>query len=94
MTRLVIKGSIDAALMQMKDRKQIEIDEVMQDAKRHDKLTVHDLMRLFGDLGEDSEGKPFIFAEEAEGYGGGDIEHPKLINTDREDEEMFMGNEE
>lgn len=89
MTRFVVKNTIDAAMMQMKERKQVEIDEVMDDSKRNEKLTVEDLMRLFGNVGQDGEGRSFIFAE-----GDDEDEHLRLPNIDSEDEEQMMGNEE
>ena len=76
----------------MTDFVQIEIDEVMNNSKMKQKLSVEDLMRLFGDVHEDDEGKPFIFAEGTDQYDEG--EHLRLPNTDEEDEEQFMGNEE
>ena len=94
MTRFVVKNTIDAAMMAMKERKQIEIDEVMDDSKRKEKLSVDDLMRLFGPVDKDSEGKPFIFAEGADQYDDGDPEHMRLPNVDSDDEEQMMGNEE
>lgn len=81
----------------MKERKQIEIDEVMEDssAKRKGLPSVADLMKLFGSVGEDGEGRPFIFASgSGDQYDEGDPEHLRLANTDSEDEEQFMGNEE
>ena len=86
MLRLVVKNTIDGALMAMKDRKQVEIDEVMESK---DKLTVQDLMRLFGKVGEDGEGRPFIFPER----DGTVPDHLRLANVDEDDEEQFMGNE-
>lgn len=88
--RVVVKNSIDAAMMAMKERKQKEIDEVMQDAKKKDDLTVQDLMRLFGQVGDDGEGRPFIFPDQDDL----EPEHLRLANVDEEDEERFMGNEE
>ena len=90
LTRIVVKNSIDAAMMAMKERKQAEINEVMNDSKRKESLSVHDLMRLFGPVGEDGEGRPFIFpSQEAM-----ESEHLRLANIDEEDEEQVMGNEE
>ncbi|KAK6392827.1 hypothetical protein LTR65_002908 [Meristemomyces frigidus] len=86
MTRFVVKNTIDAAMMAMKERKQIDIDEVMDDGKRKHAPDVHDLMRLFGATGIDGDGRPFIFAEGGDQYDG-------LVDDDEEDEEHFMGNE-
>jgi SNF2 family DNA or RNA helicase len=64
--RFVVKNSIDAALMSIKERKQLEIDEIMDSAKLKEKLSVKELMSLFGEVGEDEEGRAFIFADEDE----------------------------
>lgn len=74
--------------MATKDRKQVDIDAVMQSKG---KLDVRDLMRLFGKVGDDEEGHPFIFAEGADRYDEND---PTRLAEDDEDDEMgFMGNE-
>lgn len=86
--KLVVKNTIDQAMMAVKERKQIEIDDVMNSNRMKEKLTVEDLMRLFGKVEEDEEGKPFIFADEP------DDAHLRLTNVDDEDEMGFMGNEE
>ena len=88
MTRLVVKNTIDAAMTAVKERKQVEIDEVMNDEHRKQRLSVTDLMRLFGRVGEDGEGKPFIFADE----DGDPI--TRLAQMEIENEDDFMGNEE
>jgi hypothetical protein len=59
----VARNTIDEAMMQVKERKQIEIDELMNNSKLRENLTVIDLMRLFGKVEEDEEGRPFIFAD-------------------------------
>ena len=92
MTRFVVMNTIDAAMMDIKERKQIEIDEVMSSSKGKEKLSVHDLMRLFGTIGEDEEGRAFIFAEGPNQPD--DEEHLRLPNIDQDDEEQLMGNEE
>lgn len=61
----------------------------MNDSKKKEALDVDDLMRLFGNVGEDSEGKPFIFAKQQDGQ-----EHLRYANADSDDEEAWMGNEE
>ena len=75
-------------MMAVKERKQREIDEVMDDARQKERPSVQELMRLFGKVGEDGEGKPFIFADDDED------EHLRVPNIDDEDEEQAMGNEE
>jgi hypothetical protein len=79
MTRLVIKNTIDQSMMDLKERKRVEIDEVMSSNKLKDKLSVRDLMGLFNPVAEDEEGVPFIFADE-------ELGEPSGLNAD--DEEM------
>ena len=76
-------------MMQVKEKKQLEIDELMNNSKLSEKLTVEDLMRLFGKVEEDEEGKPFIFAD-AESDDG----IPRLANQDDENEFGFMNTDE
>ncbi|KAK4619062.1 DNA repair protein RAD5 [Fulvia fulva] len=87
MTRFIIKNSIDAAMMAVKVRKQEEIDAVMENS-REQKLSVNDLMRLFGNkVGQDNEGHPFIFA---------DVEEDEELlhrEDDEENEDNDMGND-
>lgn len=94
MLRLIVKNTIDEAIIALQERKQVEIDAVMDDSKRKEKLSVQDLMRLFGgNVGEDGEGRPFIIAEEAgSGVVGPEQSVPADASTD--DEGDMMGNEE
>ena len=89
LTRFVCRNTIDEAMMQVKDKKQMEIDELMNNSKLSEKLTVEDLMRLFGKVEEDEEGKPFIFAD-AESDDG----VPRLADMDDENEFGFMRTDE
>ncbi|EMC91603.1 hypothetical protein BAUCODRAFT_79159 [Baudoinia panamericana UAMH 10762] len=84
LTSFCVRNSIDEAMHNLKEKKQMEIDEVMDD-KRRQNLTVNELMRLFGPVGEDDDGKPFIFPEKS----GEDDDHPGIANSDDED----LGNE-
>ncbi|KAK5748859.1 hypothetical protein LTS12_021097 [Elasticomyces elasticus] len=88
--RMVVKNTVDAAMMDMKERKQIEIDGAMDDSKGRD-LPVSELLRLFGDVGEDAEGKPFIWAQDD---GAGNQEHLRMPNLDMDDEARVMADEE
>lgn len=88
MTRIVISNTIDQAMMEMKDRKKLEIDEVMNGSKMREKLSVEDLMRLFGKVKEDENGVPFIFTDEP------NDPHLRQANVESDDEMGFMGNEE
>jgi len=86
MLRLVVKNSMDEALMAIKKRKQKEIDEVME---LKGKLNPLELLRLFGEVGEDEEGHPFIFPDRNQ-IG---TENSRLANLDDDDEDQPMGNE-
>ncbi|KAK0253261.1 hypothetical protein LTR35_005683 [Friedmanniomyces endolithicus] len=86
-TKLVVRDTIDAAMMAMKENKQLEIDEAMSDSRKRE-ISIKDLMKLFGPVDEDDEGRPFIFAEVDDGE-----EHLRVPNLDREDEEQDMGDE-
>lgn len=88
MTRIVISNTIDQAMMELKERKKVEIDEVMNSSRMRDKLTVDDLLRLFGRVGSDEQGNPFIFAEETSD------DHLRHAERDDNDEADFMGNDE
>ena len=75
--------------MQVKERKQIEIDELMNNSKLREKLNIQDLMRLFGKVEEDEEGKPFIFADERSDDG-----FPRLADLDVDNEFRFMNSDD
>jgi hypothetical protein len=66
MARLVIKGSIDEAIYALQGSKQEAIDAALDDSQRKERLSINDLMRLFGQVREDDQGNPFIFAHEDE----------------------------
>ncbi|KAK3062188.1 hypothetical protein LTS18_004636, partial [Coniosporium uncinatum] len=67
LTRLVVRKTVDEQMVNMQLRKQEEIDQIMgQDSKHRRKLSTRDLMRLFGDVEEDQDGKPFILVEDKE----------------------------
>ena len=88
MTRLVVRNSIDEAMMAIKERKKIEIDQVMSSAKLHERLSVEDLMRLFGnEVGEDEEGRPFIYAD------GDGNQRPRVAEDETAGDEGYMGDE-
>jgi hypothetical protein len=51
-------------VVHLQSDKQQVIDTAMDDSKRKEKLSINELMRLFGQVHEDEDGKPFIFAHE------------------------------
>ncbi|TLD37757.1 putative serine/threonine-protein phosphatase [Venturia nashicola] len=59
MTRFVVEKTVDENIIRMQERKQMEIDSVM-DNDQHRKLTIPELLRLFGDVDADENGNPFI----------------------------------
>jgi SNF2 family DNA or RNA helicase len=63
LTRFCIKNTIDAAMFAVKERKMEEIERVMDQTKDNKFLNVAELMKLFGEVGEDEKGRPFIFPE-------------------------------
>ncbi|KAK3112221.1 hypothetical protein LTR53_011737 [Teratosphaeriaceae sp. CCFEE 6253] len=91
LVRFVIRNTIDEAMMAMKERKQMEIDEVMADPENKKRnLSVTEMMGLFGEVSEDSSGRPFIFAEE----DAERPEHLRVPNLDGEDEMQRFGDED
>lgn len=51
------------------------------------RFTFRESMGLFGQVGEDAQGKPFIFAEPQENGC------PRYVEIDSDDEDGHMGNE-
>lgn len=89
----MVKGTIDEAIINLQKNKQIDIDAVMDESKRKEKLSIHELMRLFGQVKEDGEGQPFIFAEDAFNDDE-EFEHTRPAEQLSEDDEDGMGNDE
>nr|POE51909.1 putative swi/snf-related matrix-associated actin-dependent regulator [Quercus suber] len=84
MTRLVIRHSIDEAMMDMQGRKSEEIDFVIEDVKK--RYSIEEIMSLFGEVGTDETGHPFIYPESTESDG----EH-RMPDVDYEDEQELRG---
>ncbi|KAE9984365.1 hypothetical protein EG328_008851 [Venturia inaequalis] len=59
MTRFVVEKTVDENMIRMQERKQKEIDSVMDNDQQR-KLTIPELLRLFGDVDDDENGDPFI----------------------------------
>jgi len=79
MSRLCVKNTIDQRLINMQQRKDKEIAKVMDDdGTRVQKMDMRKLMKLFGNLEEDSEGRPFIMVDNPDPRGG--------FRADRDDE--------
>ncbi|KAH6613977.1 SNF2 family N-terminal domain-containing protein [Boeremia exigua] len=71
MTRMCVKNTVDERLIEMQTEKQREIDEVMEDRGRKTQhLEISDLMRLFGNIEQTEDGKPFIVVDNPAAAGG------------------------
>ncbi|KAF2009924.1 hypothetical protein BU24DRAFT_357138 [Aaosphaeria arxii CBS 175.79] len=71
MTRFCVRNTVDERILAMQERKQKEIDTVMEDGGRTvKKLDLAALMRLFGTVTEDSNGRPFILVDNPHSRGG------------------------
>lgn len=67
MTRLIAANTVDEQLVTMQRRKETEINGVMVSSGLKRKLTLTELMGLFGKVGEDEQGRSFILVEEEKG---------------------------
>jgi hypothetical protein len=72
LTRFCVKNSVDERLIQMQERKEKEIDRVMKEdaGAKAGKMGIRDLMRLFGNIRDDEEGRPFILVDNVDPRGG------------------------
>lgn len=86
LTRFAIKNTVDEAMINMQNRKQDEIDEVMNDEKgrRTSKIPTAELMRLFGAVREGEDGKAFILVDDK----------PDCPYTNRDTDDEMFGDEE
>ncbi|KAI7089867.1 hypothetical protein KC356_g2039 [Hortaea werneckii] len=87
MIRFVVSNTIDSAMMAMKERKTEEIDQVMEEARKKDLPDVSELLRLFGEVGEDDEGHAFIFVDDPK------ENEARHAESEEENEEGFLANE-
>lgn len=96
MQRLIVRDTIDEDLAKMQARKQKDIDEAMgENGKKREKMSMSELLSLFGTIGRDERGNPFIIPDDAtharsdlDGvYMGGERGRPVVF----EDEEEFGG---
>ena len=66
--RFTIKNTIDDDLVLMQERKEKVIRHALDDdEKAPERLSVEELMRLFGEVREDENGKPFIWPHDGPG---------------------------
>ncbi|RMY70605.1 hypothetical protein D0863_05687 [Hortaea werneckii] len=87
MVRFVVSNTIDSAMMAMKERKTEEIDQVMEEARKKDIPDVSELLRLFGEVGEDDEGHAFIFVDDPK------ENEARHAESEEENEEGVLANE-
>lgn len=76
MTRLVVKNTIDEAIVALQDSKQISIDDAMDESKRKEKISPTELMGLFGKIATDDDGRHVVFADDDSGDEGGERATP------------------
>ena len=64
LSRFVIKDTVDERLLQLQSKKDKIIGAAMDDRSVLSKLTIEDMLRLFGNVVHDQNSQPFIFTEE------------------------------
>ena len=65
-TRFIVSSSADGNLMDMQLRKNALIGRAMEDKSVMSKLTIQDILRLFGEVKLDKNRKPFVHLEDDE----------------------------
>ena len=65
-TRFFVKDTIDENLIDMQIKKKADIERAIDDNKMLKQLAMPDLMRLFGPVKEDADGRPFILVDDDE----------------------------
>ena len=65
-TRFVVNGSADSKLVEMQLKKNALIGQAMDDRSALSKLTIHEILRLFGELAFDKNNVPFIHLDDDE----------------------------
>lgn len=63
-TRIVVKNTVDEKLQAMQEAKTKVIDGAIDDERTLDKLSLTDLMRLFGTVELDEDHRPFILVDD------------------------------
>lgn len=69
-TRIVVKNTVDEKLQAMQEAKAKAIGEAIDDEKMLDKLSLTELMRLFGTVELDENHKPFILVDDEGEFEG------------------------
>lgn len=91
MTRLLVRNSIDEAVMALQESKQISIDAAMDESKRKEKIPLPELMRLFGRVSKDENGRPFVFAAGDDDEGDENATRPPAPAAERPSDEEGDG---
>jgi hypothetical protein len=80
LARFVIKDTVDEKLLDMQKDKATKIGVAVDNSKMLEKLTMHELLRLFGPVKLDENHKPFILVDD-------DKEFQSLLPRSRKDTE-------
>lgn len=73
-TRLVVRETIDEKLVELQKQKDEAIFAAIDDNRMLGKLSITNLMRLFGPVSHDNKGTPFIMVDANGALGPGDFE--------------------
>lgn len=95
MSQMCVRNTIDEAIVSLQESKQIPIDAAMNDFSSKEKLSVMELMSLFGHVGEE-DGKPFIFANQPDDDEN-EIQAARAAQTEltnEDDDEDMIGHEQ
>lgn len=68
-TRFMVEDTVDAKLIKMQEEKREIISAAMDDRDVLSKLSMEQLMRLFGEVAYDSNSRPFILVDDEEDAG-------------------------
>jgi hypothetical protein len=62
----MVEGTVDAKLIEMQETKKEIISAAMDDREVLSKLSLDEVMRLFGEVAYDQNSKPFILVDDEE----------------------------
>ncbi|KAK4694056.1 hypothetical protein P7C71_g3458, partial [Lecanoromycetidae sp. Uapishka_2] len=65
-TRFMVEGTVDAQLVEMQETKREIIAAAMDDREVLSKLSLEEIMRLFGEVAYDENSRPFILVDDEE----------------------------
>jgi SNF2 family DNA or RNA helicase len=64
MTRLITADSVDTDLVQMQERKEEEIQGVLNAPEARKKMSMQELLGLFGTVNQDEDGRTFVIVDD------------------------------